>query len=287
MLSGVPGSRAPETFWKARLELKFGRREGRTALIKRLHTGPLTVQKALYPEGPEICHAVIIHPPGGIAGGDQLKLDIGLEENSRAVLSTPASTKWYKAPGHPSSQEINIRLDSGATLDWLPQENLFFDASHAESRFRLVIAPDATAIGWEAIMLGRQASKEAWVTGSIRLATEISRPCGEMLWVDRMILPAGSALLGAPQALDGFKLFGLLWAIGPSCTRELAEELAKSLPSNENLRAGVTCLPNGVLLIRVLSDKIEALRRILVNCWMRLRPIINGLTAQPLRLWAT
>jgi urease accessory protein len=287
MSAGVLKDCAPETPWKAVLELKFGRRDGRTALIKCLHTGPLTVQKALYPEGPEICHAIIIHPPGGIAGGDQLRFDIDLQENSRTVLTTPASTKWYRAPGHPSNQEINISLAPGASLDWLPQENLFFNASKATSKFRLVVASSATAIGWEAMMLGRRASNEAWEKGSIRFATEISRPSGEMLWIDRTFLSAGSPLFRAPQSLDNFNLFGLLWAVGPGCTPALAEELATDLPFDKELRAGVTCLANGVLILRVLSNRIEPLRRLLIDCWTMFRPIINGLAAQPLRLWAT
>lgn len=114
--------------WQAELTLRFARWEGGTVLVERRQRGPLTVQKALYPEGPDICHAVIIHPPGGIAGGDRLSIGIEVEKNSCAVITTPAATKWYKAAGRSSRQEIIIRLGEGSALDWLPQENLFFNA---------------------------------------------------------------------------------------------------------------------------------------------------------------
>src|SRR5258707_14454266 len=112
--------------WPAELHLRFARRETRTVLVERRHSGPLTVQKALYPEGEEVCHAVIVHPPGGIAGGDELLFEIDLEANSRAVVSTPAATKWYKAPLRQCRQQVMIRLAHGSSLDWLPQENIFF-----------------------------------------------------------------------------------------------------------------------------------------------------------------
>jgi urease accessory protein len=287
MSPNVPPRLLPQGGWAAELCLNFTRLGTKTALTKRLHKGPLTVQKALYPEGPGICHAVIIHPPGGIAGGDQLSFQIFLDEGSHAVLTTPGATKWYKSLNQPSTQTIQIVLKKDARLDWLPQENLLFNSTRAESRFRLEVASESTAIGWEMIMLGRQASNEVWNDGSLRSSTEIVRPTGELLWVDRTMLNAVSSLLQAPQALDGFKMYGLLWAVGPGCTRTLTEEIASRLPFNKELRAGVTCLPTGVLLLRVLSQRIEPLRQLMIECWTQLRPVINGPAAKPLRLWAT
>ena len=65
--------------WQAKLDLEFvSDQDGRTILAKKLHSGPLMVQKALYPEGDDICHAVILHPPAGIAGGDHLEINLRL-----------------------------------------------------------------------------------------------------------------------------------------------------------------------------------------------------------------
>ena len=90
-------------------------------------------------------------------------------------MTTPAATKWYKAPRHRCRQQTTIRLAEGSTLDWLPQENIFYNATRAESTFTLQIEPGATAIGWEIGMLGRQASGEEWLEGSLRFLTSIER----------------------------------------------------------------------------------------------------------------
>ena len=113
---------------RADLALRLARREGRTVLVERRERGPLAVQKALYQESPEICQVVIIHPPGGIAGGDKVSIGIEVEKNGYALVTTSAATKWYKAAGRSSRQEIIIRLGENSALDWLPQENLFFNA---------------------------------------------------------------------------------------------------------------------------------------------------------------
>ena len=57
--------------WKAKLELGFKGREDKTYVSHRKHLGPLVIQKPFYPEG-EVCHVYLIHPPGGIVGGDEL-----------------------------------------------------------------------------------------------------------------------------------------------------------------------------------------------------------------------
>jgi urease accessory protein len=273
--------------WPAELHLRFARRNLRTVLVENRHSGPLLVQKTLYPEGGQVCHAVIVHPPGGIAGGDELTIKIDLETNSNVVVMTPAAAKWYKAPHQQCSQQTTIRVAKGSTLDWLPQENIFFNATRARSTFTLQIEPGASAIGWEIGLLGRQESGEKWGEGSLRFVTSIERTDGEPLWVERLRLDASSSLRESGQGLSGFNAFGTLWAVGAACRAPVAEELAADLPFESELRAGVTTLPEGILLVRALGHDVEQLRQIMMDCWLWLRPLVHGLPSQPLRLWAT
>jgi urease accessory protein len=279
----IPGPRD----WQADLHLRFARRQERTVLVERRHHGPLRVQKALYPEGPQICHAVIIHPPGGIAGGDHLFIGVEVEPNSHAVVTTPAATKWYKAAARASRQQIIIRLGEGSSLDWLPQENLFFNAACARLVFRLEIPASASAIGWDMALLGRQASGEQWDTGVISFSTEIHQPGGKPLWIEKAYLEGNDPLLQSAQGLAGYKALGTLWAAGRGCSSVLAAELNSHLPFERTLRAGATALPGGILLLRCLATEGERLRDLMIHCWTRLRPKILDRSSRRLRLWAT
>src|ERR1044071_2291298 len=90
--------------WEARLALSYAREGERTVVDRRLHCGPLLVQKALYPEGCGVCQSIIVHPPAGIAGGDRLILDARAGRRARAQLTTPAAAKWYRTTGAPAQQ---------------------------------------------------------------------------------------------------------------------------------------------------------------------------------------
>ena len=145
----------------------------------------------------------------------------------------------------------------------------------------------ASAIGWEIGLLGRQESGEQWAEGSLRFVTSIERTDGLPLWAERLRLDASASLREAWQGLCGFNSFATLWAVGLACTGAVAEELASDLPFETELRAGVTSLPEGILLVRGLANDVERLRQMMMDCWLRLRPLVHRLPSQRLRLWAT
>lgn len=281
--------------WEASLRLAFARREARTVLASCRHHGPLRVQKALYPEGEGVCHVVMLHPPAGIAGGDVLDIDIELGAQSHAVLTTPGATKWYKSRGRTATQRVAIRLEAGARLDWLPQENIVFNQARPIIELALDMAPGASAIGWDTTMLGRHAAGESWADGHIVMRTDL-RCGGRPLWIESAAFDAQSPLLNATTGMAGFHVVGTLWAVGEGATEALAETMAEHLPYNDTLRAGVTCLmhdsqdapglPN-VLLLRVLARRPEDARALLSQTWLALREPMHGVAGRPLRLWST
>ena len=116
--------------WKADLSLGFRYENDRTVLAEKCFSGPLVVQKPLYPEGDDVCHAIVVHPPAGIVGGDQLSVHVRAAPQSSVLMTTPGAGKWYRSAGPWASQKL--RFDVSGSLEWLPQETIVFDGALAD-----------------------------------------------------------------------------------------------------------------------------------------------------------
>jgi urease accessory protein len=267
--------------WRAELALDYRLRDGRTVLARR-HSGPLQVQKALYPEGEALCHTLLVHPPGGIAGGDSLSIDVAVRPGAQALITTPGATRWYKANGRRASQHVRLRVQGG--VEWLPQEAIVFDCADVRSEVDVELDGDASMIGWDIVALGRTASGEAFTDGCFAQSIRLSQS-GRLQWVERTRLAGGDALLGSPVGLAGNAVFGCLWAAGPECSDARLEAIRRRLPAEA---APITRLAPGLLLVRALGATVQAVRRALQAAWFELRPaVFDGRAAQPPRIWAT
>lgn len=286
--------------WQARLALCLSRAGGRSALASAQHRGPLRVQRALYPEGEAVCHLVILHPPGGIAGGDQLQIQVTLDARAEALLTTPGSGKWYRSAGRWARQDVNLSVADGAVLEWLPQEAVLFEAAHAAQTLQLDLHGTAACLGWDIVQLGRVAAGEDWRSGQFRQTLTITRD-GRWLWREHTDLRADDPLRASPLGLDACPVFATLWASSPRLSQqaELAMDslratlgphgLHADAVSSQSLRVAASYLPApaDLLLLRVLGHDVEAVRAQLEIAWRVLRPWLNGRAAQAPRIWST
>lgn len=264
--------------WHASLALDF-RPEGEKTVLSRRHAGPLQVQKPLYPEGPAVCHALMIHPPGGIAGGDALCIDITAQAASHAVITTPGATKWYKANGRSAVQRVNLRVNG--CLEWLPQEAIVFDQAQVDSQIDIELAPGAAMLGWDIVALGRAAAGETFRHG--RFAQRIAlRQQGALTWLERTRLDGDDGLLQSPVGLNGRHVFGCLWAAGPALNDALFDTLREQHPT-----VPLTRLTPQLWVARVLTDSTRLARQHLQALWCALRPQVLQRAAVAPRIWAT
>lgn len=271
--------------WKAHLQLGFERRDASTILTRREHRGPLRIQKPLYPEGEAVCHGIVLHPPSGIVGGDELEIDVNVACGAHALLTTPGAGKWYRSAGSWAAQRLNFDLAAGAVLEWLPQETIVFDGALADMSLHVALAADASFAGWEILCLGRRASGELFERGAVNLISRIER-AGQPVWLERGLLEGGSPLLQSPAGLAGYSVSGSFLVAAGAVAPELVQACRAISPSEPGTQTGITALP-GLLVARYLGHSSEAARIWFTQVWAEIRPCLLGRTAQTPRIWNT
>lgn len=272
--------------WPARLALS-ATRDGAATRVHARHDGPLRLLKTLYPEGQAVAHAVLVHPPGGLVGGDRLDIDLDVQPGAHLLVTTPAATRFYRSNAGEAAQVVQARVAAGARLEWLPQETLAYPACDARNEVRLSLAPGASLFASEVLGLGLPAAGEPYATGRLLQHLEV-----DGLWLDRGRLDAADhALLDGPCGLAGHRVLGTL---AYAQTRALGE--APSLLDDARAlldrvpRAGVThlAMPGGaVLLARVLGDEVEAVTEALRQVRALWRARLWQLDSAAPRIWAT
>jgi urease accessory protein len=274
--------RTPASRWRAELRLRFERSGPRTVLAERAHVGPLRVQKSLYAEGDGVCQNIIVHPPGGIVGGDALVIDADAGPGAHAQLTTPGAAKWYRSAGEAATQHVVLRAAESAVIEWLPRETIVFDGAVAELDSRIELAGDAVCIGWDIVCLGRTASGERFRQGSLRQRLSIARD-GAAVYVERACVDGGGRLLSSPVGLNGATVFGTFIAAAPQVSDTLLHVCRKVVAEGEG---AVTRLP-GVLLARYRGASAESAHVYFEQLWRLSRPPLAGREAVPPRIWNT
>ncbi|MDN0074361.1 urease accessory protein UreD [Crenobacter sp. SG2303] len=269
--------------WSARLELAYARHGERTIPVHRRHFGPLRVQKHFHPEpSGGVCHQIIVHPPGGIAGGDALAFAIALEPGAHALLTSPGAAKWYRAHGRAASQTLNARLAEGAVLEWLPQETILFDGSDTSLHNHFELAGDARLVYSDVVCLGRPAAGERFATGQWRQDSRIVRD-GRLIWAEPLRLAGSDPLLTSRIGLAGHSVVGTLLFAGPKLPAELTA-LCRELVADGLL--AISQLPE-LWVARFLGDSAEAAHSAFRQLWRLIRPEAVGLDAVAPRIWNT
>lgn len=272
-----------EMGWRAHLDLRFDRDGERTRLAHRAHEGPLVVQKPLYPEGPAVCQCIVVHPPGGIAGGDRLAIDVGVGAHASVQLTTPGAAKWYRGGGRPAAQAVRLTVGAGAALEWLPQSTIVFDAADATSELAVELGADASYIGWDVVCLGRSASAERFTQGRWRQRVDVRR-ANALVWSERVALRGGDALLASAAGLNGAPVFGTFVAMAAGLSSDLLVACRSASPARGE--GAVTRLPHA-LVGRYRGDDWESAHHYFRALWTAVRPAVIGRPAVPPRIWAT
>jgi urease accessory protein len=274
--------------WNAALSLDYSLEAGRSVL-RFAHTGPLRVLQSLYPEGDAVCHNVLVHPPGGLVGGDTLDIRVTAGCGAHGLVTTPGATRFYRSSGAPALQQTHLRLEAGAHMEWLPLETILYSGCKATNRLSFDLAEGAELIGWDITALGLPHAGQAFAQGQFCQHIELPG-----VWLERGLVNAcDTRWLGSPLALAGQHcMASIFFAAGGAidrARRELALDSARQVLGTHalNAQAGATSPNPQVVVLRALAPQVEPARDLLKKVWAVWRQALWNKAAAAPRVWAT
>lgn len=273
--------------WNATLALDYTRQAEKTVAHFR-HSGPLRILQSLYPEGDGICHNVIVHPPGGLVGGDTLDLAFSASPGAHGLVTTPGATRFYRSTGAPALQYTRLSLQAGARMEWLPLEAICYSGCLAENRLTMQLEPGAELIGWDVTAFGLPAAGQPYAQGSF--CQHIEMPG---VWLERARLKASDTLLmDSPLGLAGHRCMASIFFVAGSKLernrRQAALEVAREVIEAHALRAtaGATSPDGQVVVVRVLAPLVEPAMALLRQVWQAWRGHFWQQPASMPRIWS-
>ncbi len=257
--------------WQANLKLAY-ERHGERVVARHEHSGPLRILQSLYPEGDAICHNVLVHPPGGLVGGDTLDIAVQTAADTHGLVTTPGATRFYRSDGPLALQTTRIAMQAGSRLEWLPLEALCYNDCNAENRLVMSIEPGAELLGWDMTAFGLPNANLPFVQGSFAQHIEVPG-----VWLERGRVDANDLrLMDGPTGLNGARcMASLFFVCGTKLDRARKQsslDIARTLIAESELAAtaGATS-PNGqVIVVRVVAPLVEPamhLLRAVRNAW--------------------
>ena len=274
--------------WHAQLQLDY-RLEAQRTVARHVHDGPLRILQSLYPEGDAVCHNVLVHPPGGLVGGDTLDLHITAQVGAHGLVTTPGATRFYRSDGELAVQRTEITLAAGSRLEWLPLEALAYSDCRAENHLRLQPAPESELIGWDVTALGLPHASRPFERGSFLQHIEVPG-----VWLECGLIRADDArLMNGPLGLAGQRCMASLFFVAGSALarerRQHALDAARDVIASHPLRgqAGVTSPCAQVVVVRVLAPVVEPAMDLLRQLWSTWRAHLWQMTAPSPRIWST
>ena len=273
--------------WRAHLALTLAAKHGRTRIVGRSHFGPLAVQRPFYPEG-EVCHVLLLHPPGGMVGHDKLNVEVDARANAHALFTTPGANKIYKSDARTVNQLQTLRITERSSVEWLPQPLIVYNGAHARLQTDIVLDAESRFIGWDIVCLGRPAAGERFEQGDLFQTIKLQRAGSKTRYLESWHLAGGGPALSAPWGLRNQPVVGTMLATPCSqADLEVAREACANWQQQHRDLQVASTLIGDLIVTRILAAGIETASNALEFIWCALRERVLERAAHRPRIWNT
>jgi len=268
--------------WPASLDVEFSVRSGKTVPSSIKHFGPLRVQRPFYPEKDETCHLYLLHPPGGVVGGDVLNISVSANEKSKSLVTTPGATKIYRSNIDSNIQQ-SLSLEKESTVEWMPQETILFNDAQTVINTDVHISTGGQLFFWDVLCLGLPVNSEKFTSGCCRQSLKVFRDKKPLL-IENNYFEGSSDLMSASWGMRGFYVNAVcVMTVGNS---DIVEKIRSATNSQKECLFALT-EKRGLVICRYMGNSVEEAKQLFLQAWTLWRNCELQKEVVVPRIWGT
>jgi urease accessory protein len=284
--------------WFASLSLTFSLTPSGTQLTRTERHGPLSVQKAFYPEGRDCAHIYLLHPPAGIVSGDELHINIALKRQAHSLITTPGANRFYRARedhaigDSKQVQHCKFYLAACAKCENFPLETIVYEGADGFNTVDVHLQNDSAYLGWDITCLGLPSSGQPFQHGRYSQLNRVYCQ-NTLIYHDRIVIKPENKVHQHIAGLNHQSVFATFLAYAPlgqfdddelkTLIVQLREHIL-SEKADDNISISQV---RRLLIIRYLGQQAEQCKAIFIQLWQILRPLYLNKAANIPRIWHT
>ena len=257
-----------------KLALEYVRQGGRTTFGRTSCQTPWHILPPIYLDDSGSAYTLLVNPSGGLVGGDHLSIDLTVRPNAHVLVSTPSANRVYRSPVDQAVQIVNLRVEAGGILEWVPEHTIPFAGSRYRQAIDVRLGAGATLLLWDAVASGRIARGERWQFATLDNEICMTTVSGASVREHYSLAPSDKAGgIGLAREWDYVgSLFLIGDAIEPAVLASLEAMLATIVETQaEDVLAGVSQPATPGLVVKLMARSAPSLIQALNEIWGAIR----------------
>lgn len=247
-------------FGKAsRVALTTVSKDGRTVLQERAYTAPFKIAHPFYKKDGTV-QVMLLSASAGIMSGDEQKFVFNIAKDTGMEFTSQSFEKIFRMDGGSAFRKADIQVDEQAYFFYNPLPTIpFADSCFESETFVNLSGGTSRFVMQEIISSGRKAMGEQFAYGRYNSLIEV-RQAGKLIYRDNTRYCPMEWEMGGIGIFEGYShLLNLL-----ICNVEISDrqinEIRERIEFREEMTGGVSRLPYGNVIVRILGLNAQALQ---------------------------
>jgi len=248
-------------------EIVLEKKNENTVISEKKFDGLIKISPTIHLDSEKISTYFILGLGGGYVEGEKYRYRIKLKEDSRAIITTQASTKVYKCEqGKKTEQETLINLERNSILEYITDSVILYKNAIYKQVNNIYMDEGATLIYSDGITSGWSKEGEEFQYSSVQLKTDLYVN-NKLVLLDNLLVNPREDDVTKLGFFEGYQNFGTLLVINKNINMKVIEKLRNDIKNlNLPIYFGISELEINGFALRVLGNLTQNIESAIRLC---------------------